>query len=133
MIQLLLTVGLLLACGDDQQETEVNKIKKHETAEDVAERINADIQRVKDKVYQEGIYRMQKILFIEKKRREERYRGSFPVYCAFYDPGEETCHPCVDAEYPKQSMEICSEATLDLPRGGYCYWRLEECLTAVEG
>ena len=45
---------LFVGCGDDQQETEVNKIKKHETAEDVAERINADIQRVKDKVYQEG-------------------------------------------------------------------------------
>ena len=134
---------LFVGCGDDQdqqktvtkkatKQTEVVQQEETETVEETAERINANIDAVEEKVQQERLKRMQERFEEEGKRIQQRNKGLYTVYCTISTLTESFCTACLNDDKPTESMRICNASMDNLYDGGQCYKRIEECLAQLE-
>ena len=155
MIQLLLSFGLLLACGDDEElkqqpkqksvkeevEDQLNKREKEEKArkQEAIKRNQELVKRIEEQKIQDELARnklLQEKLEADRIKAQPRtvndiYNVEVKVYCLINDPEGAYCQMCLDEFNPLNTLKLCNEAIKEKPHGGQCYKTSDLCLNEL--
>ena len=145
MIQLLLSFGLLLACGDDEElkqqpkqksvkeevEDQLNKRDREERArkQEAVKRNQELVKRIEEQKIQNALARNK--LLKEKLEAQPHMFESYKVYCLINDPEGAYCQMCLDEFNPLNTLKLCNEAIKEKPHGGQCYKTSDLCLNEL--
>ena len=106
MIQLLLSFGLLLACGDDHTHTEQKETTKKEP----------------DNLHMKMAHSLEQLLV---EHRIMLY--TYTVFCVVDHETYKNCYACVSNAKPEDSMKLCEKERRAMHPIGRCYDRVNSC------